>query len=493
MTISTRIALCYLTISVVCFYYPFDWVLDNMRTRYLEGVEDPLVDQANSLAEIVGGEMERGTFGSHEWQAALQRAYGRQVGARIYDLEKETVDMIVYMTDNKGRVLLHSVEPSNVGKDYANWRDVRLTLEGEYGARASRNPWSEKDTSILYVAAPILVKGELKGVLSVGKPTTNITWFLENARFQIVAVASAALFAAAILGFFVARWIAEPINRLTDYAKAVTNGRRVAFPQLGGGEIGEMGEAFRQMQETLEGKRYAEQYVQNLTHEIKSPLSAIRAAAELLDEPMEEAQRKRFFANIRGESLRIQKIVDRMLELAALESRRNLTKRERVSVTALVKAVLERMEPVLAQKKIRAVSPEGGDIQVIGDGFLLHQALENLLQNAVDFSPERTTIQIVVQGDETMVHLAVLDEGTGLADFSKEKIFNKFYSLPRPDTNRKSTGLGLNFVREVAQLHGGSIHLENRQAKGTKAVLSIERGVGRLVSGRGKRRQLEVG
>ena len=108
MKVSTRIFLCYLVISAVCLYYPFDWVLDTMRTRYLEGVEDPLVDQANTLAAAVELEMERGGFEPGKWNEAFDRVYQRRLQARIYKLVKERVDIEVYITDGKGVIVSHS-------------------------------------------------------------------------------------------------------------------------------------------------------------------------------------------------------------------------------------------------------------------------------------------------------------------------------------------------------------------------------------------------
>ena len=111
----------------------------------------------------------------------------------------------------------------------------------------------------------------------------------------MIAIALLTLLVAGLLGYLASRWITVPITRLTNYANGVREGRREPLPQLGKNEIGEMGHAFEGMREALEGKRYVEQYIQNLTHEIKSPLSAIKGAAELLAEPMEERQRAKVF------------------------------------------------------------------------------------------------------------------------------------------------------------------------------------------------------
>lgn len=473
MKVSTRIFLCYLVISAVCLYYPFDWVLDTMRTRYLEGVEDPLVDQANVLAAAVEMELAGDGLDVQKWSSVFDRIHNRRVNARIYKLFKEQVDTRVYITDSRGEVLFHSTDPEAVGSDYSKWRDVHLTLKGEYGARTSRVEESDQSSSVLYVAAPIMKDGEIAGVLTVGKPTTNITWFVKHAKLQVITIALLALLVAGLLGYLASRWITVPINRLTQYANGVREGKNMPLPKLGRNEIGEMGHAFEGMREALEGKRYVEHYIQNLTHEIKSPLSAIKGAAELLGEPMEDAQRQKFLANIDSESRRIQHIVDRMLDLSALESRSSLSEIEKLQLKSVVNTVVEGMQPVLTGKQIEVQTAIPDDLRLEGDSFLLHQALQNLLANAADFSPAQSLVLISAERDGQVIRLSVSDEGTGIAEYAEEKIFEKFFSLQRPDTGKKSTGLGLNFVRQVAILHEGTIELNNRPGGGVVATLSL--------------------
>jgi two-component system sensor histidine kinase CreC len=322
--IRTRIFLTYLIISTICFYYPFRWVLDTMRTRYLEAVEDPLVDQAEILAAMVGAQMTAGDFAVERWANIFARSYQKELRAQIYDLEKRAVDILVYLTDDAGTVLFHSTDPDQVGADFSSWRDVSLTLAGSYGARASRGGVVADDAMVMYVGAPIMVNNQVAGVLSVGKPTTNISWFVEHAKLKVLLLALLALGLNALFGFLAARWLTQPINRLTAYARRIKSGERPPFPQLGSSEIGAMGRAFEEMQEALEGKRYVETYIQHLTHEIKSPISAIQGAAELLQEPMDDEQRHRFLGNIEREAHRMQAVVERMLELAALEKSENI-------------------------------------------------------------------------------------------------------------------------------------------------------------------------
>jgi two-component system sensor histidine kinase CreC len=474
--LGTRIFLAFLLVFAICFYYPVDRIVKDLRLFFLESVEDPLVDQANILAAFVGSEMEAGRFDPEALRGVLGRIEALPLSARIYDFTKTTVDVHMYITDGEGRVLFDSRDRENEGTDYTRWRDVSLTLQGQYGARTTRLDPDDPASSVLYVAAPVIVHGKTAGVLTVAKPTANINAFLEGARPRVLRVWSVSAVLAVLLAFFVSWWITRPVQWLTRYANDVRDGKRVDLPRLGGGELGEMGRAIEKMKETLEGRKYVEEYIQTLTHEIKSPLSAIRGGAELLGEEMPRERRDRFLANIRGEAGRIQDIVDRMLELSELETKKVLRNVETLSPAALAASVLEGGEGRVSQKKIQARLNVLQDVPVRGDRFLLRQALSNLLQNAVDFSPEGGRIDITVKSDGRAVFLSVEDEGPGIPAYAMEKVFDKFFSLHRPDTGRKSTGLGLNFVKEVASLHRGRVRLENREGRGLRAVMILPAG-----------------
>ncbi|MEJ2037990.1 MAG: sensor histidine kinase [Desulfosarcinaceae bacterium] len=447
MRLGLRIFGCYLVIFLVCFSYPIGWVMDTLRIRYLEGVEDPLVDQANILAGTLGEQLLGGGLKTADLRQAFSRIYARNPDARIYQLTKTSVDMRVYIADRQGRIVFDSAFPTNIGTDYSRWRDVRLTLEGQYGARSTLADADDPTSTVLCVAAPIRLDGRIAGVLTVAKPTTNINNFLKKVQPRFFRVAAVALAAAV--------------------------GRRINFPVPDKTEIGDLGTALNNMQGALEGKAYIEQYVQKLTHEIKSPLSAIRGAAELLEEDVPAERRRRFLLNIRTEANRIQTIVDRMLQLAALEARKQLHPKKRIDLAALVKAVLESKSPMLSKKQLTPALSLGAALRVKGDPFLLHQALANLIQNAMDFSPAGGTLTVTAAVQDGRVRVTVFNQGPAIPAYALDKIFEKFFSLKRPDSGKKSTGLGLNFVKEVAELHNGRVSLENVKEGGVKATLEL--------------------
>lgn len=478
MKLGFRIFLFYVAIFAACLYFATDWIWNTIRTHYLESVEEPLVDSANLLASLVEEDLAKPGFALADLTPPLANAHARRLAAHIYDLEKSTVDLEVYITDATGKVVLDTRKPGAVGEDYSGHRDVKMTLAGLYGARSTRSDPDDPFSTVLYVAAPIYERGKsgrLAGVLTVAEPTVSINTFLHLARPAFVRAGFLTLGAVALLSLAVSYGLTRPIRRLARYADAIRLGQRPPFPPLGRTEVADLGLALRRMQEALEGRQYAEEYVQTLTHELKSPLSAIRGAAELLQEGMPEEQRARFLANIRHEAERIAEIVDRMLELARLENRREKPEMERVEAGALVRTVIDSFEPLLAGRNLQVEIAAAEGLTLAGNPFLLQQALSNLVQNAIDWSPPGGTIEVGAAATADRIALTVADRGPGIPDFALGRIFDRFYSLGRPATGKKSTGLGLNFVREVATSHDGTIQVTNRPGGGAVARLELPR------------------
>jgi two-component system sensor histidine kinase CreC len=464
-------------IVIVCFAYPIYLVADRLRIVYLESAEEPLVDAANILAEMVSQSAERDALDRLDVEPLrrlFQGVEARELDARIYEIVKRDVDLDVYMTDARGIVLFDSRGPQTLGRDYSKWRDVSRTLAGRYGARVRSSREARPLPHALYVAAPIRLRGEIAGVLTVIKPTTSVQTFLKSVKPRLLAIAALATSAAIVLAFLVSLWVTQQVGRLTRYADHVREGERVPFPRLAPTELRTMGLAFERMRASLAGQTYVEQYVRALTHEIKSPISAIRGAAEILETPtLDDAQRAHFLGTVRDETRRIEDLVDRMLELSELEHRRALPERTKVALAPILRTLLEAQHALLASKSLRVDLAIDGDPHVHGDGFLLHLALSNLLKNAIEFSPQGGCVGVRCEREGALLRVSVQDEGPGIPEYAQERIFERFYSLARPDTGRKSTGLGLNFVREIAALHHGEVRVHNRSEGGLRASIAI--------------------
>lgn len=476
MKIQTRIILGLLLVVGLGFYELVAWITGDLEPQYRKSTEDPLVDTSRVLAAMAGRTVTAdGRIDVELFKAVFDDVSSQRFSAQIYDFEKTQVDYRVYITDSDGRVIFDSDDGRDVGADYSEWRDVGRTLQGEYGARTSRDIPNEPNFSVMYVGAPIVYGGETIGVLTVGKPTHNTNTFTENSKRRIAVGGTITACAIILIGLFLSRTVTLPIQRLTDYAKAVRDGRRAQLPPLGKSEINLLGEAFEEMRDALEGKQYVEHYVQALTHEVKSPVSAIKGAVELLKEPMPDEQRAQFLENIESEAGRIQTIVEKLLLLSSLETRKQLAERESVDVAAVVRDILQRLRPALEAKElqVRADTAEGANIS--GDRALLEQAVNNILLNSIDFTPAGGEINISMRTEPHALVVEVNDSGTGFPEYALGRVFDRFYSLRRPDGGKKSSGLGLSLVKEIAELHGGEVRVANRPGGGAAVVLQFPR------------------
>ncbi len=473
MKIRTRLFIAFLILVGLGFYKLVDWITDDLRPRYLETMEESMVDTATILSSSLANQVNDGSIAVGDLRAIFDTAHSRRFSAKIYAMTKTSLDMRVYVVDRNGTVLFDSDKGRDEGKDYSQWNDVVRTMRGEYGARTTHTTPDDPATAILHVASPIIVGDEIIGTLTVCKPADSVALFVEAAKKKIMLAGILAAIAVVLLGAVVSSWITSPIEKLTDYAKGIRDGQRVSPPKLGRNEIGALGAAFEEMRDALEGKQYAEKYVQTLTHEMKSPLSAIQGAVELLQEDMPPEQRRQFLGNVRAESARIQDLVERLLQLSALETRKELRDVEQIDLLKLLREVLESMTPLFAARGITVATDGHAPVTVSGERFLVRQALSNLLQNAVDFSQRDGRVSVALRTKGDTVELTVSDNGPGMPEYARDKVFDRFYSLTRPDTGKKSSGLGLAVVREVAVLHGGMATLENRPEGGAIAALVL--------------------
>jgi two-component system sensor histidine kinase CreC len=478
LSIRAKIFFVFVASVVTAFSLLAYWVTGDLRARYSESFEEVMVDTSRLLAAQLAAAW---TGPAEARFIALQDATlhlaQQQFAAPIYSVVKTRADIRIYVTDGAGRLLFDSRPGSTPGEDYSQWRDVALTLRGAYGARTTRELLPDAtgnlgSVSVAYVAAPIVVDGERVGVVSLGKPQTNIERFIEYARRNLILAVLLASAVAIVLALLLYNWVSRPLQALVNYAQAVGAGRDAHLPELGDNEIGRAGEAIEAMRRALIDKEYVESYVQSLTHEVKSPLTAIRASAELLAGDLPPERRTAFVATIEREVDRLSRLADRLLELAALERADHLTHVEPVALHVLAADVAAAAAPVAEARGVRLAQHYAGRDGVRGDPLLLREALDNLLRNALEFAPRGSCVTLAASADADGVWLAVLDEGPGIPEYAQARIFDRFYSLPRPGSGRKSTGLGLNFVREVATLHGGRVQIDC-PGQGTRARLFI--------------------
>jgi two-component system sensor histidine kinase CreC len=471
MRLGLRIFLGYFLIVGVAAWLVMNVFVGQIKPGVRQAMEDTLVDTANVLALLAADDLRSGHMQDGEFAKRVGALAQRDVHARIWGFRKDSLDYRVYVTDARGIVVFDSTG-QDVGRDYSRWNDVYLTLRGKYGARSTPSVPGDENSTVMHVAAPVIADGRIIGVLTVAKPNRTIAPFIARSQLAIQRWGLLLLGVALAIGVAVSLWFSHELSRLRNFAHAVTAGER-APPPKGSGEFGELGQALETMRVRLDGKQYVEQYVHSLTHEMKSPLAAIRGAAELLQEDVPEPERQRFARSILDHSQRLSRMIDMTLALAAVEHRQAIEQPEVFDIVALARGAAGEFGTQLAAAGI-ALRFEAADapVRITGDRFLVDQAIRNLLQNAQDFSPRGGEIVVSIRTEGGDALLSVRDHGPGVPEYALDKVFDRFYSLARPDGHR-SSGLGLCFVREVADLHRGTVTLENGPAGGAVATLRI--------------------
>ena len=478
MSRRTRIFLGILAIYTAGIAFLLYRVVGDIDPRYRESAEESLVDTANLMASLIEQDVQGDAIDPARLAPLLDTLYARRFDAQIYGLRKTRVDLRVYVTDAQGRVLFDANREHrglHTGHDYIAWRDVRTTLDGLYGARTTREVADDPGSSVMYVAAPVRSRaGVTIGVVSVGKPVQSFGRFVQDARWRTLWVGVGSALALLVGALIVSAWLVRPFGLVRDYlAWARTQPRLRPGPMLRHA-VATLRAGVHETRDAWTGHNAAADHVQTLTHEIKSPLSAIRGAAELLeDADMPADTRAHFLANITRETQRIQEIVDRMMELTALESRRVLAHTGPVDLAPLLEELAASHQADAAARGLRIDLVLQSRPVVRGDPFLLRRAVSNLLANALDFAPAGSAIVLGLHGDGRQARIGVRDWGPGIPAYARDQVFEKFYSLARPDGGKKSTGLGLAFVREIAQQHGGRATLENAQGGGALATLVV--------------------
>ncbi len=365
--------------------------------------------------------------------------------------------------------------------------EVQRAIAGQYAAalreRISDEPAPpygdirRRGAVRVFTALPVWHGDRVIAIVGASRTGLDALSSLWQNRRQLLAVAGAAVLLWAVAALFFAWTIARPLRLLTEAARQiVTTGRahdlRALHPSgFAPREVEVLGSALREMTERLQRRAdEAAERSANASHELKTPLSAIRGAIELLRDgwrDMPDAQRERFIANIDADADRMERLVTRMLTLARIESEAGRLAPP-LEVEPLVRAWLGRYDDVELE-----VRPGVPPLEIREDH--LASVVQNLVENARRHGAGKP-IEVRLgplagaSGDRPRVQLEVSDRGEGVSEANRERIFDRFFTTER---DRGGTGLGLAIVRAVALARGGSVELAPRAGDGRTTFIAV--------------------
>jgi len=359
--------------------------------------------------------------------------------------------------------------------------EVMAAFQGEIGRQERTTAGGERSVT-LYRAAPIRSHGEIVGVALASQTTRRILLDLYAVRLGIFRIFVVSVAVSALLSLLIAATIVRPLSKLRREAGAIVDRRgRLTGTFTGSRRLDEIGDLARALQ-TLTGSlerhiRFIESFSADVSHEFKNPLASIRTATDMLAEVDAPEDRERFVRIIQQEIARMENLLSGIREVTLIDAELQIESRDVVPLSDVIERVVEgfRMRE-LGGVEIRADDiPRELKVSVSRDR--LGQVLENLLANAVSFSPPGSEVSITASdlGDDIVIEVA--DRGPGVPDSHKDRIFDRFFSYRKgpADDGERHAGLGLSIVRSIVDGYGGSIVARDREGGGAEFVIRLPR------------------
>jgi two-component system sensor histidine kinase ChvG len=328
----------------------------------------------------------------------------------------------------------------------------------------------QKRQLVVSVAVPVQRVRANVGVLLLSTQPGDIDQIASSERWGILRIALVAAAVQIILSLLLAGTIAGPLRRLAGAAEKVqstitSRAEIPAFPERTD-EVGHLSKALRSMTTSLYNRIDAiERFAADVAHELKNPLTSLRSAVETLPRARRAEDRERLNAIIQHDVRRLDRLISDISNASRLDAELARQSAERVDIVQLGETMASIQRDLAAPRKVDVLFEKHVSRYVpvvLGHDSRLAQVINNLIDNAVSFSPEGGKVQVVVRTDEDTVTITVSDEGPGIrGDISR--IFQRFYT-DRPDGEHfgDHSGLGLAISKQIVEAHGGSIKAENR-------------------------------
>ncbi|MGL4361965.1 MAG: sensor histidine kinase [Cellulosilyticaceae bacterium] len=390
--------------------------------------------------------------------------------------EKDSTTRVV-VVDSAGFIVVDSAG-ADVRRTVVN-EVVFSALNKKDDAKAYK--LEKEDGSIMCAAVPIVDKDNIDEVLGAVIVTAKIDSIYDSLgemESQIYLLSLMTSLLIGLLSFFISSFITRPLKELMKVVQKVTNGQLEEKVNLRGkDEISELGSAFNHMTDQLERVDQSRQeFVSNVSHELKTPLSSIKVLTESLmfqeDVPVE--MYKEFFIDINSEVDRLDNIINDLLTLVKLDRKEIPMNIKTAPLNEITKAILKRLTPLAKKKDIKLVYQSHKDILVDVDEVKITLAISNLIENAIKYTPDGGEVKVILQSDVQDVFITVQDTGIGIAKDEQSKIFERFYRTDKT-RNRETggTGLGLSITYRTVIMHNGSIQVESEEGVGSTFVVQI--------------------
>ncbi len=380
----------------------------------------------------------------------------------------------------EGVILFASSNATGVaGQDISGRQEVGKAMSGHYGAT-----WRlEKNRNLVYydIAVPLKTdKNEVIAIAHVTQHTSQITKAIMKIRSIQQKAMIISLIVASLVAVVLAYTLTGRLRKLTkasvDYAKG---GRLLDdFTVKGKDEVATLGSAIKNMAAEIDKRnRYNRDFVSTIMHEVKTPLTAIKGAAEVLSGSAgaNPELRKKFLTNIMIETERLICMTGELMELTRIDTENMRVDKKRIDYSDFIRKVVERLEPTFNGKHVSLEADiPSTSVYVYAIEDRIEQVIANLLDNAVRYSPVDGVVQLRLEVTDGMAVVTIKDSGPGIPPVNIDRVFNRFFTTESKGNPRDyGSGIGLAIAKSIVENHNGEIRVESEVGKGTIFAFSL--------------------
>ena len=390
---------------------------------------------------------------------------------RLANRASESLGGRVLIVDARGRLLADSAGEGLESEDYATRPEIASALRGATSQGERRS--EDLDQDLLFTAVPIVSEGRTTGAVRVTQSVDAVNREVRNDTLALIGVGAIALLLGLGVAALLAGSLSRPLRALAATARRVGRGDLDARAELTGpAEQREVAAAFNDMTERLAQALAAQrEFVANASHQLRTPLTGLKLRLEAAGLQAEDPQLERELAAAEREADRLARLLDELLTLAR-EAERPASGTA-VSLRDAATAARERWAGPAAQGDHTLELAGGPDAHVLGSAHDVAIVLDNLVENALNYSPPGSTVTIEWGVADGRARLAVLDEGPGVAPDEDGRLFERFYRGSASRGGAPGTGLGLAIVETLARRWGGTARIANRPEGGARAELEL--------------------
>ena len=398
----------------------------------------------------------------------------------------EKLDLRITVVDGHGKVLADSEKKPSLMDDHSDRLEIVEAMEDGFGQ--STHFSDTLDYNMKYVAVRVEKGDDVLGVVRFALPLSQVQLEIQLIYRVVLFGAIAAVMIALVVAYFVSRSITLPVRQMKETAERIAKGdfsRRVRVRSRD--EFGELAKSLNTMADELQQKMenlrkmdsMRTDFVANVSHELKTPLTLIKGYIETLEDKGtgDREESGRFISIIKEHTDRLGHIIEDLLSLSELELSRDCLHRTEFDLKELIHEISLGFERALAERKqTLTVNSQGDDLRIKGDRDKIEQVFVNLIDNALKYTKESGRIEVLLTGQERAVSVAVRDNGIGIPKEHLGRVFERFYRVDKARSRQLGgTGLGLGIAKHIVLVHNGNITIESELNRGTKVSVTLPR------------------